>query len=163
MRDVSVSVNGEVRHARIEPRLTLADFYRDECRLTGTHLGCEHGVCGACTVLFDGAAVRSCLLFAVQAEGVEITTIEGLTSDDELTPVQTAYSRLSRLTVRVLHAGLHRVGYGLPPRSPKPRRRHHPRSAIGQPTTLRWVSRDHQSSPTSCFKIMIFLTRTPNH
>jgi carbon-monoxide dehydrogenase small subunit len=75
---VQVTVNGEERAATVEARLTLADFLRDECRLTGTHLGCEHGVCGACTVLLDGAAVRSCLVFAVQADGRAVTTIEGI-------------------------------------------------------------------------------------
>ncbi len=80
MTDVAVrlTVNGEIRTATVEPRLTLADFLREYCRLTGTHLGCEHGVCGACTVLVDGAAVRSCLVFAVQVDGSEITTIEGI-------------------------------------------------------------------------------------
>jgi aerobic carbon-monoxide dehydrogenase small subunit len=89
---VSVVVNGEARRSTVEPRLTLADFLREQCRLTGTHLGCEHGVCGACTVLVDGQAVRSCLIFAVQAEGIEVTTIEGVASDDgELSPVQAAF------------------------------------------------------------------------
>jgi len=89
---VTIRVNGEERTATIEPRLTLADFLREECRLTGTHLGCEHGVCGACTVLVDGSAVRSCLLFAVQAEGTDVTTIEGIAAPDgELSPVQTAF------------------------------------------------------------------------
>ena len=69
---VEVTVNGQVRKAAVEPRLTLADFLRERCQLTGTHLGCEHGVCGACTVLLDGQAVRSCLVFAVQADGGEI-------------------------------------------------------------------------------------------
>jgi carbon-monoxide dehydrogenase small subunit len=71
--------------------MTLADFLRDELRLTGTHLGCEHGVCGACTVLLDGASVRSCLLFAVQAEGAEVATVEGLAGDGELHPLQEAF------------------------------------------------------------------------
>ena len=85
-------VNGEPRQAAVEPRLTLADFLRERLHLTGTHLGCEHGVCGACTVLVDGAAVRSCLMFAVQADGAEITTIEGIASPDgELSPVQAAF------------------------------------------------------------------------
>ena len=94
MGDVSVtmSVNGQVRKDTVEARLTLADFLRERCQLTGTHLGCEHGVCGACTVLVDGAAVRSCVMFAVQADGAEVTTIEGLASPDgELTPVQAAF------------------------------------------------------------------------
>jgi aerobic-type carbon monoxide dehydrogenase small subunit (CoxS/CutS family) len=77
---VSLSVNGEPRSAEAEARMTLADFLRERLGLTGTHLGCEHGVCGACTVLMDGRSVRSCLLYAVQADGHEITTVEGLAS-----------------------------------------------------------------------------------
>jgi carbon-monoxide dehydrogenase small subunit len=89
---VEVTVNGMRRRAHVEPRLTLADFLREQCELTGTHLGCEHGVCGACTVLLDGAAVRSCLVFAVQADGGEITTVEGLAAEDgTLTAVQEAF------------------------------------------------------------------------
>ena len=88
---VSITVNGVAREAEVEPRRTLADFLRDDCRLTGTHLGCEHGVCGACTVLLDGRAVRSCLVFAVQADSAEVTTVEGLANGDELTPVQQAF------------------------------------------------------------------------
>ena len=77
--------------ATVEPRLTLADYLREKCGLTGTHLGCEHGACGACTVLVDGQAVRSCLMFAVQADGSEVTTVEGIASEDgELSPVQAA-------------------------------------------------------------------------
>jgi carbon-monoxide dehydrogenase small subunit len=75
---VEIRVNGELRRDTVEPRLTLADFLRERCRLTGTHLGCEHGVCGACTVMLDGAIVRACLVFAVQADGREVTTVEGL-------------------------------------------------------------------------------------
>jgi aerobic carbon-monoxide dehydrogenase small subunit len=89
--DVTVTVNGERRHGRVEPRKTLADFLRDDCTLTGTHLGCEHGVCGACSVIIDGDAVRSCLMFAVQADGHEITTVEGLAPEGELGPVQQAF------------------------------------------------------------------------
>ena len=89
---VTMSVNGQRRRALVEPRKTLADFLREDCALTGTHLGCEHGVCGACTVLLDGEAVRACLLFAVQAEGAEVTSIEGLTPvDGGLTTVQEAF------------------------------------------------------------------------
>src|SRR2546425_595983 len=87
-----MTVNGVRREASVEPRLTLADFLRERCHLTGTHLGCEHGVCGACTVLVDGAAVRSCLMFAVQVADSEVTTIEGLSpADGGLSTVQTAF------------------------------------------------------------------------
>jgi carbon-monoxide dehydrogenase small subunit len=90
--DVSVTVNGERHRARVDARKTLADFLREDCVLTGTHLGCEHGVCGACTVLLDGAAVRSCLIFAVQADGAEVTTVEGIAgADGELSSVQAAF------------------------------------------------------------------------
>ena len=94
MADVAVhmTVNGQERHADVEPRLTLADFLRGHCQLTGTHLGCEHGVCGACSVLLDGEAVRACLVFAVQADGAEVTTIEGIASPEgELSVVQQAF------------------------------------------------------------------------
>jgi carbon-monoxide dehydrogenase small subunit len=89
---LQATVNGREVTAMVEPRLTLADLLRDRLRLTGTHLGCEHGVCGACTVLVDGAAIRSCLAFAVQMQGCAITTVEGLTPDSgELTDVQAAF------------------------------------------------------------------------
>ncbi|MBV9089886.1 MAG: (2Fe-2S)-binding protein [Mycobacteriaceae bacterium] len=90
-RTVRLSVNGQVGEASVEPRLTLADYIRERCGLTGTHLGCEHGACGACTVLLDGAAVRSCLIFAVQADGMAVTTVEGIASaDGQLSAVQSA-------------------------------------------------------------------------
>jgi len=89
---VTLTVNGRRRVVLIEPRKTLADTLREDCELTGTHLGCEHGVCGACTVLLDGEAVRSCLMFAVQAVGSEVTTIEGLSpADGSLSPIQEAF------------------------------------------------------------------------
>jgi aerobic carbon-monoxide dehydrogenase small subunit len=88
---VTLSINGREYHGRAEPRKTLADFIREDCGLTGTHLGCEHGVCGACTILMDGDAVRSCLLFAVQAEGTELRTVEGLADGDHLHPIQQAF------------------------------------------------------------------------
>jgi aerobic carbon-monoxide dehydrogenase small subunit len=86
--DVAVEVNGEVRRARVEARRSLAELLRDDLGLTGTHLGCEHGVCGSCTVLLDGAIVRSCLTLAVQADGRAVTTVEGLADGDRLHPVQ---------------------------------------------------------------------------
>jgi carbon-monoxide dehydrogenase small subunit len=88
-----VEVNGKQVSVDVEPRLTLADCLRHELRLTGTHIGCEHGVCGACTVLVDGEAVRSCLILAVQAEGTKITTVEGLSNDADLTPLQKSFRK----------------------------------------------------------------------
>jgi carbon-monoxide dehydrogenase small subunit len=89
---ISVVVNGQARTAVVEPRKTLADVLREDFQLTGTHLGCEHGVCGACTVLVDGRAVRSCLVFGVQVEGAEVTTIEGIApGPGELSDVQGAF------------------------------------------------------------------------
>lgn len=89
---IKLTVNGKVYEREVEPRLLLSDFLRHELNLTGTHVGCEHGVCGACTVLLNGAAVRSCLMFAVQAHEQEITTVEGLApGPDELHPLQQAF------------------------------------------------------------------------
>lgn len=88
--DVQLTVNGAARQGRVEPRKSLADFLRDDLGLTGTHLGCEHGVCGACTVILNGEAVRSCLMLAVQARGTEVTTIEGLARDGVMNPLQEA-------------------------------------------------------------------------
>ena len=87
---VELTVNGEARQGEAEPRRTLADFLREDLGLTGTHLGCEHGVCGACTVLLDGEPVRSCLMLAVQARGRSVTTVEGLAPDGTLNPLQQA-------------------------------------------------------------------------
>jgi aerobic-type carbon monoxide dehydrogenase small subunit (CoxS/CutS family) len=86
-----LTVNGEAHEVLVEPRRTLADVLREDLELTGTHLGCEHGVCGACTVLVDDLAVRSCLMFAVQAGGAEVTTIEGLERDGAMHPLQEAF------------------------------------------------------------------------
>lgn len=90
--EISPSINGTPYTRSVEPRLLLSDFLRQELRLTGTHVGCEHGVCGACTVLLDGEAVRSCLIFAVQTDGHELTTVEGLSQKGgPLHPVQQAF------------------------------------------------------------------------
>ena len=88
---VSVEVNGVRREAQVPARLSLVDFLRDELRLTGTHVGCEHGICGACTVRLDGAPARSCLVFGVQADGAEVRTVEGLADGDELSDLQHAF------------------------------------------------------------------------
>ncbi len=91
-REITVTINGESYTREVETRLTLADFIRHECDLTGTHLGCEHGVCGACTILLDGLSARSCLMLAVQADGHELLTVEGIApNDDELHPLQQAF------------------------------------------------------------------------
>ncbi|MBO0738421.1 MAG: (2Fe-2S)-binding protein [Alphaproteobacteria bacterium] len=89
--DVTFSVNGDQRTIHVEARRSLADALREDCGLTGTHLGCEHGVCGACTVLVDDNPVRSCLMFAVQAEGARVRTVEGLAHGDKLHPLQQAF------------------------------------------------------------------------
>ncbi|GLY71974.1 (2Fe-2S)-binding protein [Actinoallomurus iriomotensis] len=91
-REISLNVNGVPRTASAEPRRLLSDFLRHDLGLTGTHVGCEHGVCGCCTVLFDGEPVRSCLMFAVTAAGHEVTTVEGLGADGGMSPVQRAFS-----------------------------------------------------------------------
>jgi carbon-monoxide dehydrogenase small subunit len=91
LTNVRVTVNGTRYERAVEPRLLLSDFLRHELGLTGTHVGCEHGVCGTCTVLFDGQSVRSCLMFAVQADGHEILTVEGLGTMDDLHPLQEAF------------------------------------------------------------------------
>jgi aerobic carbon-monoxide dehydrogenase small subunit len=88
--DITLTINGRSYPIALEPRRTLLDAIRDECGLTGTHMGCEHGVCGACTVLVDGAPIRACLMFAAQAEGAAIRTVEGLASGDRLHPLQRA-------------------------------------------------------------------------
>jgi aerobic carbon-monoxide dehydrogenase small subunit len=89
--DITLNINGRDYAVRVEPRKTLVDAIRDDCGQTGTHIGCEHGVCGACTVILDDEAVRSCLMFAVQAQGRRVRTIEGLADGDTLHPLQRAF------------------------------------------------------------------------
>jgi aerobic-type carbon monoxide dehydrogenase small subunit (CoxS/CutS family) len=89
--DIRLSVNGEVREGRCEPRKLLVDFLRDDLGLTGTHVGCEHGICGACTIFYNGEAARSCIMFTVQANGAELVTVEGLAKNDRLHPLQQAF------------------------------------------------------------------------
>jgi carbon-monoxide dehydrogenase small subunit len=90
-RDISVTVNGKAYRREIETRMTLADFLRQELDLTGTHVGCEHGVCGACTVLVEGRSARACLMLAVQCDGAEVTTVESLATDGQLNTLQQAF------------------------------------------------------------------------
>lgn len=91
--NIKFKVNNEVVEVEIEPRVSLADCLRDSLHLTGTHLGCEHGVCGACTVIVNGEAVRACLMLAVQVDGDSVVTVEGLSNEDALTPLQAAFRR----------------------------------------------------------------------
>jgi aerobic-type carbon monoxide dehydrogenase small subunit (CoxS/CutS family) len=89
--EIDLTVNGRQHEGRCEPRKLLVDFLREDLGLTGTHVGCEHGICGACTILYNGEAVRSCIMFAVQADGAELVTVEGLAKGDELHPLQQAF------------------------------------------------------------------------
>ncbi|ARQ02481.1 (2Fe-2S)-binding protein [Pseudorhodoplanes sinuspersici] len=89
--DVTLNINGQTHNVSVEPRRTLADAIREDCGQTGTHIGCEHGVCGACTVLIEGVPARSCLMFAVQADGKAIRTVEGLAEGGKLHPLQQAF------------------------------------------------------------------------
>ena len=89
--DITLNINGRDFAIRVEPRKTLVDAIRDDCGQTGTHIGCEHGICGACTIILDDEAVRSCLMFAVQAQGKRIRTVEGLAQGDKLHPLQESF------------------------------------------------------------------------
>jgi xanthine dehydrogenase YagT iron-sulfur-binding subunit len=89
--DITLTINGERHAIRVEPRKTLVDAIRDDCGQTGTHIGCEHGVCGTCTIILDGEAIRACLMFAIQADGREIRTVEGLANGETLHPLQQAF------------------------------------------------------------------------
>jgi carbon-monoxide dehydrogenase small subunit len=116
--EVSFELNGKNVTADVEPRMTLGDCIRHKLGQTGTHIGCEHGVCGACTVILDGDAVRSCLMLAVQAEGRKVTTVEGLSSDDELTPLQTAFREHHALQCGFCTPGFLTTAHGLLTREP---------------------------------------------
>jgi carbon-monoxide dehydrogenase small subunit len=122
MTDIAISlqVNGRPVEANVEPRLTLAGLLRRKLRLTGTHLGCEHGVCGACTVIVDGAAVRSCLIFAAQADGAEVITIEGLAPGDDLSPLQDAFRRNHALQCGFCTPGILTTMHALLSQEPDP-------------------------------------------
>jgi len=89
--DITLNINGQDYEVRVEPRRTLVDAIRDDCGQTGTHIGCEHGICGACTIILDNEAVRACLMFAIQADGKRIRTVEGLADGDKLHPLQNAF------------------------------------------------------------------------
>ena len=118
--DVILRVNGQDYPIRVEPRRTLADALRDDCGLTGTHLGCEHGGCGSCTVLVDGLTVRSCLMFAVQGEGTEIRTVEGLADGENLSALQNAFWEQHGLQCGFCTPGFLMLATGLLEQEPDP-------------------------------------------
>ncbi|MGB3634511.1 MAG: (2Fe-2S)-binding protein [Rubrobacteraceae bacterium] len=117
---VRLAVNGVEHRLGVEPRRLLCDVLREDLGLTGTNLGCEQGVCGACTVLIDGNSVRSCLMFAVQADGTEITTVEGLTRNNEMHPLQTAFWEKQALQCGFCTPGFLMTGIELLQRNPDP-------------------------------------------
>jgi carbon-monoxide dehydrogenase small subunit len=122
MRSIHLTVNGKAYERTAAVRMTLADFLREELNLTGTHLGCEHGVCGACTILYNGAAVRSCLMLAVQADGAELMTVEGLAQGDTLHPLQQAFQEHHALQCGFCTPGLLMTAYALLQDTPHPSR-----------------------------------------
>ncbi len=119
-RDIKLTVNGREYSGHAEVRMTLADFIRGELDLTGTHLGCEHGVCGACTILFNGQAVRSCLMLAVQADGANLMTVEGLANGDELHPLQSAFQQNHALQCGFCTPGMLMTAYAFLRDTPNP-------------------------------------------
>lgn len=123
LRTVTLKVNGEEYTATIEPRMLLSDVLRDELRLTGTHVGCEHGICGACTVLMDGRPIRSCLVFGVQADGKEIKTVEGLAdSDGSMHPLQSGFWEMHGLQCGFCTPGFLMTAYHFLQENPDPTR-----------------------------------------
>jgi len=119
-RSIRLTVNGTVYERTAAVRMTLADFLREDLNLTGTHLGCEHGVCGACTILYNGAAVRSCLMLAVQADGAELMTVEGLAQGDTLHPLQQAFQAHHALQCGFCTPGFLMTAYAFLQETPHP-------------------------------------------
>ena len=119
-RSIEVTVNGDSYHRQVEPRRLLSDFLRDDLNLRGTHVGCEHGICGACTVLVNGETARSCLMFAVQANGAQITTVEGLAQNGELHPIQQGFWENHGLQCGFCTPGFLLSAYELLERNPDP-------------------------------------------
>jgi aerobic-type carbon monoxide dehydrogenase small subunit (CoxS/CutS family) len=119
-RQIRLTVNGETRSGQVEPRKLLVDFLREDLGLTGTHVGCEHGICGACTILVNGEAARSCLMLAVQADETELRTIEGLTDDEGLHPLQAAFHEHHGLQCGFCTPGMLLTAYDLLQTNPTP-------------------------------------------
>ncbi len=119
-RRIEVKVNGVVYQREVEPRRLLVDFLREDLELLGTHIGCEHGICGACTVLLNGQPIRSCLMFAVQADGAEIMTVEGLARDGKLHPIQEAFQENHGLQCGFCTPGMLMTAYHFLQENPDP-------------------------------------------
>jgi aerobic-type carbon monoxide dehydrogenase small subunit (CoxS/CutS family) len=119
-RTIQLTVNGSVYKRTVEVRMTLADFLREELNLTGTHLGCEHGICGACTILLNGDAVRSCLMLAVQADGASLMTVEGLAPGETLHPLQQAFHETHALQCGFCTPGFLMTAYAFVTETPNP-------------------------------------------
>lgn len=119
-RPIKLSVNGEQIEAMVEPRKLLSDFLREDVNLSGVHIGCEHGNCGACTIILNGELVRSCLTLAVQADGAEIMTVEGLASDGKLHPIQEAFHENHGAQCGFCTPGQVLTAYSLLNKNPKP-------------------------------------------
>jgi len=118
--NIIVTVNGKTYERSVEARMTLADFLRDELALTGTHVGCEHGVCGACTILMNGEAIRSCLTLAVQTDGSRLMTVEGIARPEELHPLQTAFQERHALQCGFCTPGFLMTAYAFLKETPAP-------------------------------------------
>lgn len=119
-RTITVTVNGKIYERSVEPRMTLVDLLRDELALTGTHVGCEHGVCGACTILMNGEAIRSCLTLAVQVDGRQLMTVEGLARPEELHPLQKAFQERHALQCGFCTPGFLMAAYAFLEETPAP-------------------------------------------
>lgn len=120
LRTVVLTVNGERQEREVEPRKLLADFLRENLELTGTHVGCEHGICGACTILFNGKTARSCLIFAVQADGADILTIEGFATGSKMHPIQEAFRKYHGLQCGFCTPGMLATAYEFLQETPNP-------------------------------------------
>lgn len=119
-RQIRLTINGQAYTGQVEPRLLLVDFLREELGLTGTHVGCEHGICGACTILVNGEATRSCLMLAVQADGAALLTVEGLGQDGQLHPLQQAFHEQHGLQCGFCTPGMLLAAYDLLQTNPRP-------------------------------------------
>ncbi len=145
--DLALTVNGTRYEQAVEPRLLLSDFLRHDLGLTGTHVACEHGVCGACTVLLDDEPIRSCLVFAVQAHGHSVTTVEGLGDIDQLHPVQEAFRQAHGVQCGFCTPGILTTVVAFLAENSRPERGRDPRGAFRKPVPLHWLPAHRRRRP----------------